>query len=56
MRPQVCPVLDNSFWRRAESGLNLASGVALGSFLYWIGKAILVAVLAGRFAAVAGGR
>ncbi len=55
MKPQVCPVLDNSRWRRAESRIDLITGVALGSFLYWIGKAILVAYLTGRFAAAIGG-
>jgi hypothetical protein len=56
MKPQVCPTLDNSFWRRAEHRLNILTGVTLGSFLLWIGKAILVAFLSGHVAAAMGGR
>ncbi len=55
MKPQVCPVLDRSMLRHAETGINIISGIALGAFLYWFGKVVLVAYLAGRFAAAIGG-
>lgn len=55
MKPQPWPVLDRSLLRCAEAGIDFISAIALGSFLYWFGKVVLVAYLAGRFAAAIGG-
>lgn len=53
--PQVCPSLDRPFLRRVERRINFISGVVIGAFSYWMGKAIVLAVISGHLAAAAGG-